>query len=64
MTTPVPDKPPNTGGEEDGAMYKEVMEFQAKLRAQPGDRERYGAVYQEDQEVSTAERTAPIFQKK
>lgn len=42
MTTPGPDKPHNTGGEEDRAMYKEVIEFQAKLRAQPGDSERYG----------------------
>lgn len=37
MTTPGHDKPPNTGGDEDGAMSRDVMEFQTKLRAQPGD---------------------------
>ena len=59
-------------------MYKEVMEFQAKLHAQPGDRERYGLCIKKQNDLlqqhsavdmlikkyQQVERMAPIFQQK
>ena len=41
MTTPGPNKPPNTAGEEDEAMFREVMEFQVNFCNQPGDNGNY-----------------------